>query len=51
MRMHNSYAVMYNELVFKLLSKRFGEHEAVVFARASAAGGQRYVNYFYSSKV
>ncbi|KAN0075215.1 glycoside hydrolase family 31 protein [Tylopilus felleus] len=42
MRMHNTYAVAYNELVFKLLEKRFGRGEAVVFARASAAGGQRF---------
>ncbi|KAF9228022.1 glycoside hydrolase family 31 protein [Gyrodon lividus] len=42
MRMHNAYAVMYNEIVFKLLEKRFGKGEAVVFARASAAGGQRF---------
>lgn len=42
MRMHNDYAVQYNELVFGLLEKRFGKHEAVVFARSSAAGGQRF---------
>lgn len=42
MRMHNSYAVQYNELVFGLLEKRFGRHEAVVFARTAAAGGQRF---------
>lgn len=41
MRMHNTYAVLYNELVFGLLKKRFGDGEAVVFARSSAAGGQR----------
>ncbi|KIJ69507.1 glycoside hydrolase family 31 protein [Hydnomerulius pinastri MD-312] len=42
MRMHNAYAVLYNELVFNLLEKKFGKGEAVVFARASAAGGQRF---------
>ncbi|KAL4251673.1 glycosyl hydrolase 31 family protein [Abortiporus biennis] len=42
MRMHNTYAVSYNELVFGLLQKRFGEGEAVVFARSAAAGGQRF---------
>jgi alpha-glucosidase (family GH31 glycosyl hydrolase) len=42
-RMHNQYSVLYNELVFKLLEQRFGKNEAVVFARASAAGGQRSV--------
>ena len=36
------YSVIYNELVFNVLKERFGEHEAVVFARASAAGGQRF---------
>ena len=41
-RMHNMYSVIYNELVFNILKERFGEHEAVVFARASAAGGQRF---------
>ncbi|KAF8061482.1 glycoside hydrolase family 31 protein [Lyophyllum atratum] len=42
MRIHNAYSVIYNELVFDLLRKRFGEGEAVVFARSSAAGGQRF---------
>ena len=42
MRMHNMYSVLYNELVFSLLERRFGKHEAVVFARSSAAGGQRF---------
>lgn len=36
------YSVIYNELVFNVLEKRFGKNEAVVFARASAAGGQRF---------
>ncbi len=43
MRMHNMYSVIYNELVFNVLKERFGEGEAVVFARASFAGGQRLV--------
>jgi len=42
MRMHNTYSVIYNELVFNLLTERFGEGEAVVFARSSTAGGQRF---------
>lgn len=46
MRMHNTYAVVYNEMVFNLLRERFGEGEAVVFARSSAAGGQRCVATF-----
>lgn len=41
MRMHNMYAIIYNELVFDLLRERLGEGEAVLFARASFAGGQR----------
>jgi len=40
-RMHNAYSVQYNEMVFNLLKERFGEGEAIVFARSSAAGGQR----------
>ncbi|KAF9533397.1 glycosyl hydrolases family 31-domain-containing protein [Crepidotus variabilis] len=42
MRMHNTYSVQYNELVFNLLRDRFGVGEAVVFARASTVGGQRF---------
>lgn len=42
MRVHNLYSVIYNELVFDLLKKRFGEGEAVVFARSSTVGGQRF---------
>ncbi|KDQ59474.1 glycoside hydrolase family 31 protein [Jaapia argillacea MUCL 33604] len=42
MRMHNAYAVIYNELVFNLLKKHFGEGEAVLFARSAHAGGQRF---------
>ncbi len=43
MDMHNMYSIIYNELVFNILKNRFGEGEAVLFARASFAGGQRYV--------
>lgn len=42
MRMHNAYAGIYNKLVFELLEKKFGKHEAVVFARSGTAGGQRF---------
>jgi alpha-glucosidase (family GH31 glycosyl hydrolase) len=42
MRIHNLYSVVYNELVFNLLKERFGEGEAVVFARSSTVGGQRF---------
>ncbi|EMD38625.1 glycoside hydrolase family 31 protein [Gelatoporia subvermispora B] len=41
-RMHNTYSVIYNEMVFKLLERRFGKGEAVVFARSATAGGQRF---------
>ncbi|KAF9448364.1 glycoside hydrolase family 31 protein [Macrolepiota fuliginosa MF-IS2] len=41
-RMHNTYSVIYNELVFNLLRERFGEGEAVLFARSSTVGGQRF---------
>ncbi|KAF4608780.1 hypothetical protein EYR40_001127 [Pleurotus pulmonarius] len=41
-RMHNSFAVQYNQLVFDLLKTRLGESQAVLFARSSAAGGQRF---------
>ena len=40
--MHNAYATEYNQLVFDLLERRFGKHQAVVFARSAAAGGQRF---------
>lgn len=43
-RMHNTYSVIYNELVFNLLRDRFGEGEAVLFARSSTVGGQRCVS-------
>ncbi|KAI5121015.1 hypothetical protein M0805_005961 [Coniferiporia weirii] len=41
-RIHNTYSVLYNELVFGVLERRFGKHEAVVFARSAATGGQRF---------
>ncbi|CAL1704105.1 unnamed protein product [Somion occarium] len=41
-RMHNTYSVLYNELVFELLERRLGKGEAVVFARSATAGGQRF---------
>ncbi|KAF7295119.1 Glycoside hydrolase family 31 protein [Mycena indigotica] len=42
MRMHNTYSVLYNQLVFNVIEKRLGKGEAVVFARSSATGGQRF---------
>ena len=41
-RVHNTYSVIYNEMVFQLLERRFGKGEAVVFARSGTAGGQRF---------
>lgn len=41
-RMHNYYAFMYNKLVFDALQERYGEDEAVLFARAACAGTQRF---------
>ena len=42
LRMHNFYAYLYNETVFKLLEKERGKGEAVVFARSATAGCQRF---------
>lgn len=39
--MHNLYATQYNEIVFNLIKRRRGEGQAVLFARAAHAGGQR----------
>ena len=41
-RMHNHYAVIYNEAVFELLREVRGEGGAVVFARSSHTGGQKF---------
>ncbi|KAG8896033.1 hypothetical protein FRC01_012068, partial [Tulasnella sp. 417] len=41
-KMHNYYTQLYNKLVFNVLQERFGEHEAVLFARSATAGGQRF---------
>ncbi|SDZ28733.1 alpha-D-xyloside xylohydrolase [Micromonospora pattaloongensis] len=41
-RMHNYYSYLYNETVFEVLRAERGEGEAVVFARAATAGGQRF---------
>ena len=42
LRMHNFYAYLYNETVFKLLEKERGKGEAVVFARSATAGCQKF---------
>ena len=41
-RMHNYYAQLYNQTVFELLEEERGRDEAVLFARAATAGGQRF---------
>lgn len=41
-RMHNHYAVIYNQAVFELLREVRGEGEAVLFARSSHTGGQKF---------
>lgn len=40
--MHNMYTVIYNQLVYETLEERYGKGEAVLFARSSFAGGQRF---------
>lgn len=41
-RMHNYYTQLYNQVVFELLERKRGKHEAVLFARSATAGGQKY---------
>ncbi|HVU11030.1 MAG TPA: alpha-xylosidase [Phototrophicaceae bacterium] len=41
-RMHNFYAYRYNQTVFELVEQVKGTGEAVVFARAATAGGQKF---------
>lgn len=41
-RMRNYYSYLYNQTVFDLLRQTKGEGEAVVFARAATAGGQKF---------
>lgn len=41
-RMHNHYAILYNETVFSLLEEVRGRNEAVLFARSTHASGQRF---------
>lgn len=40
-KMHNYYAQLYNEAVFRLLERERGEGDAVLFARSATAGGQQ----------
>jgi alpha-D-xyloside xylohydrolase len=41
-KMHNYYAFLYNKIVYEALQDRFGENEAVLFARTATAGTQRF---------
>ncbi|UJW56714.1 alpha-xylosidase [Bacillus sp. A116_S68] len=42
MKMHNYYAYLYNQVVFQWLEKARGKNDAVLFARSSTAGGQKF---------
>ncbi|KAK2629498.1 hypothetical protein QTJ16_000318 [Diplocarpon rosae] len=41
-KMHNYYAFLYNKVVYEAVQDRFGENEAVLFARTATAGTQRF---------
>lgn len=41
-KMHNYYAYLYNKTVFELLERKQGKGNALVFARSTAAGGQKF---------
>jgi alpha-D-xyloside xylohydrolase len=41
-RMHNYYAFLYNKIVYESVQKFWGDDQAVLFARAAAAGSQRF---------
>lgn len=41
-KMHNYYTYLYNKVVFELLERRLGKDKALVFARSTAAGGQKF---------
>jgi alpha-D-xyloside xylohydrolase len=41
-RMHNYYAFLYNKIVYDVLAEVRGPKDAVVFARAAAAGSQQF---------
>lgn len=42
LKMHNTYTLLYNRAVFKLLEKERGKGEAALFARSATVGGQQY---------
>jgi alpha-D-xyloside xylohydrolase len=41
-RMHNFYAFLYNKICYETLGQRFGNDQAVLFARTATAGTQRF---------
>ena len=41
-KMHNYYTYLYNKTVFELLERKLGKDKALVFARSTAAGGQKF---------
>lgn len=41
-KMHNYYAYLYNKTVFELLERKLGKNNALVFARSTTAGGQKF---------
>ncbi|HEY5585811.1 MAG TPA: alpha-xylosidase [Ruminiclostridium sp.] len=40
-KMHNYYTYLYNKVVYDVLVERFGEKEAIVFARSATVGSQK----------
>jgi alpha-D-xyloside xylohydrolase len=41
-RMHNYYAFIYNKICYEALGERYGNDQAVLFARTATAGTQRF---------
>ena len=41
-KMHNYYSYLFNQVVFELLEEKLGKDKAVLFARSSTAGGQKF---------
>lgn len=42
LKMHNYYTYLYNKTVFEILEKKLGKDNALVFARSTTAGGQKF---------
>lgn len=40
-KMHNYYALLYNQIVFDLIKEERGEQDAIVFARSASVGSQQ----------